>query len=107
MEVFKYYHPQIEVYGYNPNDVLYVDPDIVCKKVVGVNCEDLSNLTETQIHDCELCKNQTLLKEATLPRAENGRRIDTSNLYIRQIVHMSNLVVGCMVLGVFIYNIVK
>lgn len=105
MQAFKYYDAENELYGYSPNDVLYVNAIEACKTSVPP-CDPNSNTEENQ-KNClaqELCVNQAMIQSSMQSRASNGRYIDSKNMYVSQIVHCVNLVIGCIGLGVLIYR---
>jgi hypothetical protein len=101
----QYYDPQNEIFGYSPNDVLYVD-------VPSMQCEQLapclpSQYTPENKKAClaqEICRNQQAISSTMRTRASNGRYIDSKNIYISQLIHMTNLLAGCILLVVVIYR---
>jgi hypothetical protein len=112
MEIYPYYQPHDdELFGYSHNDILYsaslvanttpaCDHLPVCKPGA---TDDAAN--QKACVDRATCENQHRLAQAMQSRSSNGRYIDSKNIYLTQVIHLTNMAISCIVLGVAIYAV--
>lgn len=104
MEPYKYYNPENEIFGYSPNEIIYVDAPSNCNELEPCDPNSYTNENKKACLAQEICTNQRSIENVMKPRATNGRYVDSKNIYLYQIVHMANLITGCLILALFIYR---
>lgn len=126
MEPYSYHNPQSELFGYSPNDVLYmaISPED-CAAISKMKCtrdpqdptvgakDNTNGGTGTTTNNAEvcmlqdICRNQALMQANLQPRVTDGRLVDSKNLYVQQMVHTVNLFLGSLGLAVYLYGQIR
>lgn len=106
MEIYKYYDPENELFGYSPNEILYVNVSQSCKNLPPCDSNP-NNQKDENTKAClshQICKHQEYVQTSMKARSSNGRYVDSKNVYISQLIHMGNMIVSCIALGFMIYK---
>ena len=109
MDIFHYNQPK-EINGYSINDQYWipVNTNSSCNTRCSANANGSLNTAVSptpDAKDCytnEVCYNNQLRNTLYQSTSSNVRLIDGKNLYVIQIIHTCNLLIGCAGLMYFI-----
>ena len=94
MEIFQYNTPN-EINGYSINDQYWVPANTATCDTTCVNCSTSDQTGCSHCYTNEVCKNGQLRNKLYQNSASNAHLIDGKNLYVIQLIHSCNMVVGC------------